>query len=216
MAMTKIRSRELLCDFINERLAARKMEIFYIKGILEDKKQKKSKETTVLSKALIVMSYSHLEGFVKECVKSYLDYLNTKGIQIRELSSPLLASYIHSSLFQNPLSPIDAIEKIESMIVDTHESVCFNSDYMSDTESNLKMDVLLKIVKRIGMDPRQWESYRVYLDSVILKYRNEFAHGDNNFVDADKAIEISGKVVEMMQLFSTEIMNMAELKSYHN
>lgn len=212
--MGKIKSAEALEDFIHERQAARKMEIVYLKSCLEAKARKKSKEQLTFSKALVVMSYSHWEGFVKETVKAYLGYLNSKGLQRSELSSGLFAAYVHSSLFQKPLSPIDAIGMIESMVMDKHDSVKFNAGYMADTESNLNTDVLIKITKRLGQDTQQWEEYRAYLDSVILKHRNDFAHGGNGFVDVEQAKEIADKVLEMMQRFSTEITNAVEVKSY--
>lgn len=131
------------------------------------------------------------------------------------MSTSLFAAYIHTSLFQRSLNPVDAIDKIESLISETHGSVRFNSDYIADTESNLKMDILLKIMKRIGMATQPWEEYRAYLDSVILKHRNDFAHGDNGYVDIDTAKNVADKVIEMLQKFETEIMNIVELKSYH-
>lgn len=213
--MNKIKSAEALADFLDERLASRKLEIVYLKNFLDDKNKKHSKETLVLSKALVVMSYSHWEGYVKEAVKAYLNYLNSKGLQHRELSTALFAAYIHTNLFQKPLNPIEAIDKIESMISDTHGSVKFNSDYIADTESNLKMDILFKIMRRIGMATQPWEEYRAYLDSVILKYRNDFAHGDNGFIDIDTAKNVADKVIEMLQRFETELLNIIELKSYH-
>lgn len=213
--MNKIKTAEALADFLDERLVARKLEIVYLKNCLDDKAKKHSKETLVLSKALIVISYSHWEGYVKEAVKAYLNYLNSKGLQHRELSTSLFAAYIHTSLFQKALNPVDAIDKIESLISETHGSVRFNSDYIADTESNLKMDILLKIMKRIGMAAQPWEEYRAYLDSVILKHRNDFAHGDNGYVDIDTAKNIADKVIEMMQRFETELLNIVELKTYH-
>lgn len=213
--MNKIRSAEALADFLDERLAARKLEIVYLKNSLDDKSKKHSKEALVFSKALVVMSYSHWEGYVKEAVKAYLSYLNSKGLQHRDLSTSLFAAYIHTSLFQRSLNPVDAIDKIESMISETHSTVKFNSDYIADTESNLNMDILLKIMKRIGMATQPWEVYRVYLNSVILKYRNDFAHGDNGYVDIDTAKNVADKVIEMIQRFETELLNIVELKTYH-
>lgn len=38
---------------------------------------------------------------------------------------------------------------------------------------------------------------------------------DNGYVDIDTAKNVADKVIEMLQKFETEIMNIVELKSYH-
>lgn len=94
--MNKIKTAEALADFLNERLVARKLEIIYLKNCLDDKAKKHSKETLVLSKALIVISYSHWEGYVKEAVKAYLNYLNSKDYSIESCQLHYLQPiYIH-------------------------------------------------------------------------------------------------------------------------
>lgn len=67
--MSKIKTAETLADFLDERLVARKLEIVYLKNCLDDKAKKHSKETLVLSKALIVISYSHWEGYAKKLLR---------------------------------------------------------------------------------------------------------------------------------------------------
>lgn len=165
--MSKIKSTDQLIDYIDESLKNRKREISFLKLQLIEKRKKKSKEIAVLSKSLVLVSYSHYEGFIKDISCKYLEYLNFKGLKCKNVTRGLLASFIHASLYSKPLSVFDSIEKIKDFITDEDNKIVFNSEYMSDAESNLNSETLEKITKRLDMHFQELDSNRVYIDSVI-------------------------------------------------
>lgn len=214
MEMSKIKSTDQLLEYIDESLKSRKLEISFLKMLLKDKIKKKSKETIVLSKALVLVSYSHYEGFVKNSSQKYFEYLNFLGLKCKDLPKGLLAGYIHSCLYSKPLSAIDAINKVNEFISSDEYKVSFNVEYMADTESNLNSVILEKLIKRLDLPFSELESNRTYIDSVILKHRNQFAHGELNFIDTDKALEISDKIIYLLDSFSNELQNHIVQKNY--
>ena len=48
-------------------------------------------ETTEHRRTLIVMSYAHLEGFVKQALGTYADHINRTRMPCGELSDPIAA-----------------------------------------------------------------------------------------------------------------------------
>lgn len=214
MEMSKIKSADQLLDYIDESLKSRKREISFLKILLMEKINKNSKEIEVLSKALILVSYSHYEGFVKTSSKKYFEYLNFLGLKCREIPKGLLAAYIHSCLYSKPLSAVDAINKVYEFISNDENKVYFNAEYMADTESNLNSVIFEKLIKRLDLSFTELDDNRTYIDSVILKHRNQFAHGELNYVDTEKALEISDKVIFLLDSFSNEIQNHVVLRKY--
>ena len=85
------------------------------------------------------------------------------------------------------------------------------------TKSNLNSDVFIEIMETIGLDYSQYEGNFKLLDEVLLKMRNEIAHGEKPEyidLDQDRFNEVYDKIVDMMNMFSIQIMNASCLKEY--
>lgn len=210
----KLKSADQLLDYIDESLKNRKREIAFLKLQLQEKIKKGSREADVLSKALILISYSHYEGFVKDISCKYFEYLNFIGLKCKDVTKGLLAAYIHATLYSQSLSVYSSIETIYGFITDEENKIVFNTKYMSDAESNLNSEILEKIAKRLDMHFSELDDNRVFIDSVILKYRNKFAHGNWEYVDSGRALEISDKIVFLLDSFSNELQNIIVQKKY--
>ena len=85
------------------------------------------------------------------------------------------------------------------------------------TKSNLNSGVFMEIMETIGLDYSQYEGNFKLLDEVLLKMRNQIAHGEKPEyidLDQDRFNEVYDKIVDMICMFSTQIMNAACLKEY--
>ena len=75
----------------------------------------------------------------------------------------------------------------------------------------------MEIMETIGLDYSKYESNFKLIDEVLLKMRNEIAHGEKvEYIDLDqdRFDEIYGKVVGMINLFSIQVSNAASQKEY--
>lgn len=106
------------------------------------------------------------------------------------------------------------IKELHKVLTDDNYKLAFNIDRLVDAESNLNSIVLDKILVNIGASTSAFDTKAIFIDYVLLKNRNEFAHGDRERVDFDTAIDIADKVLELMALYKTEIENMISLKAY--
>lgn len=201
-------------DFLTKQLVKRKREIIELKLLLDTYIKKKHNISKVLAKSLIVISYSHWEGYVKESVIAYLTYLNFKNIKFSELNDNYKASFIHSNLFCKKLKPAKAIEEMATILSEDRTITSFPIDYICDCESNLNYEIFEKILWRIGLSQNTWIDYQNFLDSKILKNRNDFAHGDDNIVIESDALVIADKVIIMMSQFNNELSNQMNTKGY--
>ena len=103
---------------------------------------------------------------------------------------------------------------VKSAYSNEYAQIWVLTEYMADTESNLNSVILEKLIKRLDLPFSELESNRTYIDSVILKHRNQFAHGELNFIDTDKALEISDKIIYLLDSFSNELQNHIVQKNY--
>lgn len=208
--MKKIKSEEMLFQEIDDEMSWRRMEIHYLKSLLKQKRN--SKEKDALEKSVILVSYSHWEGFVKSISMYYLSYITFLALPKNKMSTNLIAScLIRVGENQNMATKIKELHKV---LTDDNYKLAFNIDRLVDAESNLNSIVLDKILVNIGASTSAFDTKAIFIDYVLLKNRNEFAHGDRERVDFDTAIDIADKVLELMALYKTEIENMISLKAY--
>ena len=208
--MKKIKSEEALFQEIDSEMSWRRIEIHHLKSLLKIKKN--SKEKDVLAKSVILISYSHWEGFVKSISMYYLSYIAFLALPKDKMSTNLIAScLIRIGENQNMATKIKELHKA---LTDNTYKLAFNIDKLVDAESNLNSVVLDKILVNIGASTSTFETKSIFIDSILLKNRNDFAHGDRARADFDTAIDIADTVLTLMELYKTEIENMIALKSY--
>lgn len=190
----------------------RRKEISDLKMILRSKKS--SLENKVLTKSLVLISYSHWEGFVKNTASKYLELVKFLGLKGSKLSPCLRSAAIFNEICSKAISTAAKIELIKDAITDASFVHPINPERQVDAESNLNSEVFQKIILNIGANTNPIELEMPYLDREILNNRNGCAHGDNLFLDPEKGIEIADKCMELMDKFKTMVENMIAQKSY--
>ena len=73
-------------------LAWRQEELAFFKNqlneILEENKNR-------YRKSLVLILYSHLEGYIKICLQTYIQYINSQRLERREVSTGLMVASMH-------------------------------------------------------------------------------------------------------------------------
>jgi hypothetical protein len=145
-------------------------------------------------KALIVMLYSHFEGFCKAALTIYVRAINQASLKCSEASEPLVAASLSalfddlggsrkSDLFRRELPDDASLHKFARQVefvirfpgvLDNH--VVLIPEDIVDPESNLKPAVLKKNLFRLGFDPALFSEHDGAINQ-LLRRRNDVAHG---------------------------------------
>lgn len=209
----KFRSSYELSEYIDKELIWRKKEIHYLKSILRNKQY--SAESRVLCKSVVVMSYSHWEGFVKNVSIAYLKYIRNCSLPISRLSTDIIASLLLNISNNNKLHHIAQLKKI---LDDPNSTIDFNINSMINTESNLNSAVLEKILCSLGIKSDVFNLKKQFIDKTILGNRNAYAHGDNDYINYNDCIDIAETVIELLDAYKNILDNAlvqkVHLKSY--
>lgn len=200
-----------LLDKIDEEYTWRFQEIDRMKSLLQQK-QGKSKYEQPLSKALVALSYSHWEGFVKYSAEYFFEYMRFLGLPKKELSDEFLASCIQH--LSDGKKCANATNDILECLRNENYKFSFNDTILTSAESNLNYEVLTKIASNIAVDITLLETKKASLDSVVLVRRNDVAHGDKVFADYGYGIEVCNHVIDFMQTFKTLLQNYISTRAY--
>lgn len=177
---------------LEAELAWRQEELAFFKNQLNEIKESNKDK---YRKSLVLMLYSHMEGYTKICLQTYIQYINSRGLNRSDVKTGLMVASMQkefiayenterkSDIFRRNLSNdtrlhqlyrrVDFMEKVENfkkekLIVD---------DQIIDTESNLWYIVLQKNLYKIGLPIDLFESYQNDMDALVNR-RNSIAHGN--------------------------------------
>ena len=214
---------------LETELAWRQEELAFFKNqlneIVEEDKDR-------YRKSLVLILYSHMEGYIKICLQTYIQYINSQGLKRKEVDTGLIVASMHkefiayenterkSEFFRKELPDdtrlhrlyrrVDFMEKVE----DFKEQELIIDDQIIDTESNLWYIVLQKNLYKVGLPINLFDDYQSDIDALVNR-RNSIAHG--NFKAGVKNTEFSNwefKVSEMLSGVTRLLYNYANNKRY--
>ena len=180
---------------LNKELKWRFEELYFLQNLEANIENEELRRK--YRKALIVMLYSHFEGFCKFAFDYYIMSINSRKCIRSSLIPPLIAASMHKEftaydnldikckIFKQSL-PADPKLQLFSR---RHDFICAFDDFLKviakipdnviDTESNLNPIVLKKILFRLGFDISISDKYKNQINR-LLGYRNRIAHGNSS------------------------------------
>lgn len=207
----KVRTESEAYDKLEKDISWRKKEIINLKGRLSFST---GYDAITLAKCLVLISYSHWEGFVKNAATIYLTYIKTSATNPSGLSLPIYSSLLAWNI-SDPSVPMEQKINEVGKIIQRSQKFSFCIEKMCSTESNLSYSVLQKILKSIGISSMEFDTRRNYIDETILGMRNALAHGEQREkLDKNTAIDIAASTIDLMDCFKKEIDNALSLKKW--
>lgn len=216
---------------LEAELAWRQEELAFFKNqlneILEHNKDR-------YRKSLVLILYSHMEGFIKICLQTYIQYINSQELNRGDVNTELMVAGLYKEfiayenldrkceIFRKELPDdsrlhrlyrrVDFMEKVENFKAQKLNI----DDQLIDTESNLWYIVLQKNLYKIGLSVDLFESYHRDIDSLVNR-RNTIAHGNfRSGVSEEEFTNWETKVTSILSGITTLIYDYANKKRYLN
>lgn len=166
-------------------------------------------------KALVVMCYAHWEGHVKFCADSFLDYLARRRLRFFDLHPRFYEVRFFKELAASWQSGYtDRVKLVAKILSSRDERFSRFPKDLVNTRSNLNSSVLeeLCLICAIGFDDFDGESD--FIDRILLKRRNEVAHGENVFLAAINPDDLVDRTTALMRLFRDKLDTSVSLEKY--
>ncbi|MEV0879440.1 MAE_28990/MAE_18760 family HEPN-like nuclease [Micromonospora echinofusca] len=214
--MTNAQAARVRADLENE-LSWRRDEIRNLRnlgGLEADGPQRACRR-----RALLVLLYAHMEGFVKFALEQYAQAINFAQLSVKEVKSVISAAALSQSFKSyRSTDSSDAkdpsgnrarqvlrdAELIESIFTLQSGRVRLEIDAVTSADSNLSTSVLRRNMALLGLDDAEIHRFASSIEG-LLKMRNNIAHGENINFKADGAFikleaRIFGLCEELMRL----------------
>lgn len=165
----------------------------------------------------IPMLYAHWEGFAKEVLQLYVEFLEGCAVAQREVQASLLA-YSWSGSFRRlhgTLTHDRKVELIERFLGSLTEALAFEKrEREVDTKSNLLFAVLEDLARFFCLDISPMRDQSKRLDALVNR-RNNIAHGGREQRIDDADIEdYRGLVLSLMESLEKVLDSAVEAASY--
>lgn len=215
---------------MEEELTWRRQELIFLRNLLSNIRKEEDKEK--YRKSLVVMLYSHFEGFCKTCLLIYIKAINDLRISRKVANDSLLTcsmEYIFNkyddldrkcSVFKRELPDDSKLHRFYRRTDLTKEfnnfleEDLFIKDDVVNTESNLRYTILKKNLFKLGIDYNKFQEYENTINSLVNK-RNSIAHGSERYgVREDDFTRIEKDIVKVMENIIRLLMENIQQENY--
>lgn len=210
----KIRSENELEDCIDKEYSWRRKELTNFKNTTFT--SRKALKNT-FAKMLIVLLYSHWEGFIKQTAIAYCEFLNSKGIKYCDLEDNFKVYCILNN-FEGNNFPYKKFSSYIGVIaiLNNHldDKLKIDAERYINTQSNLNSDVLRDIIQKIGFNYADYELKANLIDNTFLVLRNAIAHGEYREVNEETVKELYKEIINLIECFKNQVLNSVSCRSY--
>lgn len=197
-----------------------------------------NQDKEIYCKALLVMLYSHFEGFCRYAFLTYLRFINDEKIKRSSAKESLIASslmdvfhdlkYVNNGRYCCDAFNITSDEtQFSRFFVRAHfirkfedilsEEVNISGEMpgkIVDTKSNLWPNVFSTILYRLGLPHNEFDNYTSVICNMLHR-RNAYAHGiEVDGIKEDEFRTIEGKIYAIFSDLITLLTKSAKNKSY--
>jgi len=211
----KFKTLSELENVINENFIRRRDELNLVKDLVY--KNLKNDGGKVFAKQLIVLLYSHWEGFIKFSSECFIKFIHHQDLNYNELNLGMYAICKLDKINNFLESKIALkINSIKSIFDDYTTKAEIPYDFTISTYSNLNTETLEEICLIIGINEDDYLFKKGIIDEKLLKNRNKIAHGELVEMLPSYSLEIYNLVFPILENFKTDLLNRATLIKHSN
>ncbi|MBA2918715.1 hypothetical protein GON01_12480 [Sphingomonas sp. MAH-20] len=168
-----------------------------------------------LIRALVVMCYAHWEGHAKFCADRYLEYLTRRRLRFSEISSRFYeVRFVRELAAASDLDYSRRTELVRKILSSKEDRFSNFSKELVNTRSNLNSMVLQELCLVCDLDYTDFEAESDFIDRILLRRRNEIAHGENVFLEAVDPVDLVNRTTALMRLFRDKLDATVSLEGY--
>jgi hypothetical protein len=180
--------------------------------------------STVLRKSLVLVIYAHWEGFIKNGAKLYLFHIESKKLQLKNLTENykaislkgVIAECFNSNEGLSLNKELDFIDKFDNKgerIFKLQSKVKLDKDKsLINTKDNLNPEIFNSICRIIGIPEKDSiKSRSNWLNEHFLGNRNTISHGSKIELDKPEEFDLSiESLYELKNIILTILSNFKE------
>jgi hypothetical protein len=211
--MTTIASIGLLEDAFQRDLSWRRKEIasLYLDAIVS-----KGESQSRAIRGGILLTYAHLEGFVRQAARDYFSYVRGRQLRYSDLAHSFLALKISKMVNQSTAKASYYQPAVQLLLSELHEVSVLPEPEIISAKSNLSFAQFSEILYCINIDSTPFSLREKFFDEVLLDRRNAIAHGQFRRPTLTDYLEINNGVLEIIDKVEEMLVDAATARTYES
>lgn len=215
-----VRTVEELQSRMARELAWRKQEISGLRLTA----RRADAERGYLFRAGLVLLCAHWEGFLRNAVELYFKHVFSQGLRIRELAPNFVAAAFFTDVLKAGKADFPGCTETHGKLAQRFlrgiDEVCTHSTWEVKTEGSPGTKVLARLLSsagicpELGFDNATWSAMKIFIDEQVVRDRHRIAHGDGYRLSRHEFLERSGRMLELLDRLSSELLSAAEHRIY--
>jgi hypothetical protein len=209
----KVKTASQLSARLESELVWRKKELITFRFLVD---RGREHQNVVLRRVGVALLYAHWEGFVKDAGAAYLHFVAQQRMTHREMRGNFLAlaikAKLHSARESSKVAVFNEVAEYFVEKIDEKAKLLWNG--VVTTKSNLSAQQLREIVAMLGLDYGPFELKEKTVVERLRDARNRIAHGRYLDVDAAEYDRLHNEVVNLLEVYRTQIDNAAQMGQY--
>jgi hypothetical protein len=172
--------------------------------------------TRALARSGLALLYAHWEGYIKEACEAYLEYISVRRLRYQELCDELVITALLGLLRRVDAGDEVAYASLLELVrrPNTARARMPRRDSVVSTKSNLRYEVLAGLCVKLGLPESEFVTRKNLINRSLCDARNEIAHGRLYFPDAGGFTNLRDRVLEMLELMHSLLVNHARDARY--
>ncbi|SDW17482.1 hypothetical protein SAMN05444358_101126 [Ruegeria halocynthiae] len=145
------------------------------------RKAASGREKAATSRAIVVLSYAHWEGYCASCAGTFIDYLEAKKVPYSLLPPDMMLGAVSHALdsYRDTADNLVSRRKLLKLQQQAYTGHIERYDRrVILPRSNLNFDRLRFIHEIIGAEIQPFQKYRLKIDKELVAWRHLVAHGE--------------------------------------
>jgi len=207
-------------DDLQRALAWRKREVG---GIRASVRRSKADKCPAVRGGLVLL-YSHWEGFLKESVQHYIDFVFSQNLKIEKLTPNFVAIAYFSDVVEAAKATYPGSElnhlKLARRLLQGTSVICNQGSWRVDTGGDAGSETYQRLMNSIGvsfdlgMDRATWEATRVFIDEHLARDRHRIAHGQGFYISKQDLLDRAIRLTALQDRLLSSLVAAASAKQY--
>ena len=208
-----IKSTEELSDRLDRDLIRRKRELSSALQIVE---QARPHQVGAITKASFCILYAHWEGFFRNIIRAYLEFVNAQELSYSELHPPLISICIKEKMrsIKDSRRILHYSDIVNWFTVMASDKPFLSADHAIERPQIIKYNQIEDVLALLQADPKRYITKKNIIDEKLVRTRNSISHGEYGTISRADYKDTHEQVVRIMDWLKTDVKDAAEAGLY--
>lgn len=207
-----MRTQQELQDELDSDLAWRRVEAH---ALLSAVRAASGASEQAAIRAGIAMLYAHWEGYTKNALTRYLQFVSRRKLRLRELNEGLAGLAADNEIRRRGnLSDSRRRTAMVRLLASESDVRASVPNREVNTQGNLNSDLCSELFECLGLDYSALDTKKGLIDYSLLRVRNDIAHGRWMSTDTQGYEELHSEVMMMLSAVRNAVINATDNSHY--